>query len=152
MIVALQSEQGEPMAKNVVELLKDVPLFSSFSEKHLQAVVKTAKEMEFEPGKPIVREGDRSKVGFFLILDGQVEVRRGGQVLSRLGAGQFFGEMAVLDGQPRSADVVAVTPTKCLVLASWDIRALITTYPDIALELIGELTRRLRQTSMALSE
>ncbi len=140
------------MAKSVTELLKDVPLFASFSDKHLQALVKTAKEMEFETGQTIVKEGDRSKVGFFLILDGQVEVRKGTRVLSRLGSGQFFGEMAVLDAQPRSADVVAVTPTKCLVLASWDIKALITTYPDIALEIIGELTRRLRQTSMALSE
>jgi CRP-like cAMP-binding protein len=51
------------MAKNAIELLKDVPLFSSFSEKHLQAVVRTAKEMEFPPGTAIVREGDRSKVG-----------------------------------------------------------------------------------------
>lgn len=140
------------MAKNVAALLKDVPLFSSFSEKHLQAVVKTAKELEFEPGKPIMKDGDRSRVGFFLILDGQVEVRKGTKALSRLGAGQFFGEMAVLDGQPRSADVIPVTPTKCLVLASWDIKALMTTYPDIALEIIGELTRRLRQTNMTLSE
>lgn len=140
------------MAKSVAEMLRDVPLFSSFTDKHLQAVAKTAKEVEFEAGKPIVKEGDRSKVGFFLILEGQVEVRKGGKVLSRLGSGQFFGEMAVLDGQPRSADVVAVAPTKCLVLASWDIKALITTYPDIALEIIGELTRRLRQTSMTLSE
>ncbi|MEW6216309.1 MAG: cyclic nucleotide-binding domain-containing protein [Candidatus Bipolaricaulota bacterium] len=140
------------MAKSVAEMLKDVPLFSSFNDKHLQAVAKTAKEMEFESGTPIVKEGDRSKVGFFLILEGQVEVRRGTKVVSRLGSGQFFGEMAVLDGQPRSADVVAVTPTKCLVLASWDIKGLITTYPDIAHEIIGELTRRLRQTSMALSE
>lgn len=140
------------MAKNVSELLKDVPLFSSFNDKHLQAVVKTAKETEFGSGATIVKEGDRSKVGFFLILEGQVEVRKAGRVLSRLGSGQFFGEMAVLDGQPRSADVVAVAPTKCLVLASWDIKGLITTYPDIAHEIIGELTRRLRQTSMALSE
>lgn len=48
--------------------------------------------------------------------------------------------------------MIPVTPTKCLVLASWDIKALITTYPDIALEIIGELTRRLRQTNMTLSE
>ncbi len=140
------------MAKSVAEMLKDVPLFSSFNEKHLQAVAKTAKQVEFDAGQPIVKEGDRTKVGFFLVLDGQVEVRKGAKVLSRLGSGQFFGEMAVLDGQPRSADVVAVAPTKCLVLASWDIKALITTYPDIALEIIAELTRRLRQTSLALSE
>jgi CRP-like cAMP-binding protein len=140
------------MAKDVAALLKGVPLFSALSEKHLQAVMKTAKEVDFAPGKPIVKEGDPSKVGFFLILDGQVEVRTGAKTLSSLGVGQFFGEMAVLDGQPRSADVVPVTPTKCLVLASWDIKTLLTTHPDIAHAIIGELTRRLRRTNMALSE
>ncbi len=140
------------MVGNAVELLRGVPLFSSLSDKHLQAIAKTAKETEFAPGATVVREGDRSKVGFFLILEGQVEVRKGDKVLSRLGAGQFFGEMAVLDGQPRSADVVATAPTKCLVLASWDIKALIKTYPELAHEIIAELVRRLRQTSLALSE
>ncbi len=140
------------MSKAVTEMLREVPLFSSLSEKHLVAVAKTAKETNFPAGSPIVREGDRSKVGFFLVLDGQVEVRKGEKVLSRLGAGQFFGEMAVLDGQPRSADVVAATPTRCLVLASWDIKALIKTHPELAHEIIAELARRLRQTSMALSE
>lgn len=140
------------MVGNAAELLKGVPLFSSLSDKHLQAIVKTAKETQFSPGTTVVQEGDRSKVGFFLILEGQVEVRKGDKVLSRLGAGQFFGEMAVLDGQPRSADVVAAAPTKCLVLASWDIKALIKTYPELAHEIIAELARRLRQTSLALSE
>lgn len=140
------------MVGNAAELLKGVPLFSSLSDKHLQAIAKMAKETQFSQGTTIVQEGDRSKVGFFLILDGQVEVRKGNKVLSRLGAGQFFGEMAVLDGQPRSADVVAATPTKCLVLASWDIKALIKTYPELAHEIIAELARRLRQTSLALSE
>lgn len=140
------------MSKTVTEMLRDVPLFSSLSEKHREIIAKTAKEMTFPAGAPIVREGDRSKVGFFLVLDGQVEVRKGEKVLSRLGAGQFFGEMAVLDGQPRSADVVAATPTRCLVLASWDIKALIKTHPELAQEIIAELARRLRQTSMALSE
>lgn len=140
------------MVGNAVQLLKGVPLFASLSDKHLQIIFQSAKEIQFAPGMTIVREGDRSKVGFFLVLDGQVEVRKGDKVLSPLGAGQFFGEMAVLDGQPRSADVVATAPTKCLVLASWDIKALIKTHPELAHEIIAELTRRLRQTSMALSE
>ncbi len=140
------------MAKDTVALLKKVPLFAGQSEKHLEAIRRSAKELSFSAGQPIVHEGDQSNVGFFLILEGQVEVRKGGSTLAKLGAGQFFGEMSVLDAQPRSADVVAVADTRCLALASWDIKSLIKTYPEIALGIIAELARRLRQTSAKLSE
>ncbi len=140
------------MAKESIALLKQVPLFSQLGDKHLQAIARSARELKFPAGKPIVKEGEQSNVGFYLILDGQVEVRRGGQVLAKLGSGQFFGEMSVLDGQPRSADVYAVSDTTCLALTSWDIKGLTTTYPEIAMGIISELARRLRQTSMQLSE
>ncbi|MCR4405033.1 MAG: cyclic nucleotide-binding domain-containing protein [Candidatus Acetothermia bacterium] len=140
------------MAEETVKLLKGVPLFSRFSDRQLGAIHKTAKEREFEPGTPIVREGDQSNLGFYLILDGQVEVRKGNQTLAKLGSGQFFGEMSLLDDQPRSADVVPMTKTKCLVLTRWDIKGLIKTYPDIAMTMLEELARRLRETDKALSE
>ncbi len=134
-----------------VQLLKKVPLFLGFGARHLEAIAKTAKEMDYPAGATILREGEQSNVGFYLILDGQVEVRKGNQVLSRLGAGQFFGEMALLDDQPRSADVVTTAPTKCLVLTRWDFKGLVKTYPDIALSVIQELARRLRDTDRTLS-
>ena len=141
------------MAKeDVLELLKDVPLFSGFSKKNLKKAVNSAHEKNFEEGQPIVREGEKKNIGFFLILDGQVEVKQGKKTLSTLGPGQFFGEMSALDGEPRSADVVPTTDTKCLILTNWDIKSLIKTYPDIAMEIIEELTRRLRKTNMALSK
>jgi len=140
------------MPEETVKLLKEVPLFSHFSEKQLEAILKTAKEREFEPGTPIVREGEQSNLGFYLILDGQVEVRKGNQTLAKLGSGQFFGEMSLLDEQPRSADVVPTTKTKCLLLTRWDIKSLISTYPDIAMTMLEELARRLRETDKALSE
>ena len=134
-----------------VQLLKKVPLFSGFGARHLEAIAKTAKEMDYPSGAAILREGEQSNVGFYLILDGQVEVWKGNQVLSRLGAGQFFGEMALLDDQPRSADVVTTAPTKCLVLTRWDFKGLVKTYPDIALSVMQELARRLRDTDRTLS-
>ncbi len=140
------------MSDETVELLQDVPLFTNFSKKQLKSVVKTAKEKVFETGDTIVREGDMSNVGFYLILAGQVEVKRDEKSLTKLGAGQFFGEMAVLDEKPRSADVVALTDTKCLLLTNWDFKALIKTYPDMATNIISELANRLRQTNMALSK
>ncbi len=140
------------MSDKTVELLQDVPLFANFSKKQLKSVIKTAKEKEFEDGDTIVREGDMSNVGFYLVLEGQVEVKRGDKSLTKLGSGQFFGEMAVLDEKPRSADVVAVTDTTCLLLTNWDFKALIKTYPDMATNIISELANRLRQTNMALSK
>lgn len=140
------------MAKETSKLLQGVPLFSRFSNRELEPILKSAKERDFEPGTPIVREGDQSNIGFYLILDGQVEVKQGERTLSKLGSGQFFGEMSVLDGEPRSADVIPTTRTKCLLLTNWDIKALVKTYPSIAMKIIAELSRRLRQTNMALTE
>lgn len=140
------------MAEDSLELLKEVPLFSTFNKKQLKSVRKTAKEKEFQSKEAIVREGDASNTGFYLILEGQVEVKQDESTLSKLGSGQFFGEMAVLDEKPRSADVVATTDTKCLLLTSWNFKALIKTYPDMATKVISELANRLRQTNMALSK
>jgi len=140
------------MSEQPLEYLKEVPLFSSFSDKQLKSVIKTAKEKEFAKGDAIVREGEQTKAGFYLILEGQVEVKRGDKVLTKLGSGQFFGEMAVLDEKPRSADVLTLTDTKCLLLTNWDFKALIKTYPDMAMKIISELANRLRQTSMALTK
>lgn len=140
------------MVKETSKLLQGVPLFSRFSNRELEPILKSAKERDFEPGTPIVREGDQSNIGFYLILDGQVEVKQGERTLSKLGSGQFFGEMSVLDGEPRSADVIPTTRTKCLLLTNWDIKALVKTYPSIAMKIIAELSRRLRQTNMALTE
>lgn len=137
---------------DVVKLLNGTPLFSRLGRRELEALLKTAKEREFEPGKTIVREGDIAGLGFYLILDGRVEVRKGNKVLSKLGAGEFFGEMALLDEAPRSADVIATEKTKCLLLTKWEIKSLITTYPDIAMKMLEELSRRLRETGKALSE
>lgn len=139
------------MVDKTAELLKEVPLFSTFNNKQLKSVKKTAKEKEFEAGDKIVKQGDMSNVGFYLILDGQVEVKQDEKTLSKLGSGQFFGEMAVLDEKPRSADVIAIMDTKCLLLTNWDFKALIKSYPDMATKIIAELANRLRQTNMALS-
>ena len=134
------------------EYLKDAAIFSALSEKELGAVLRTAKERSFEAERKIVEEGSLG-IGFYLILEGQVEVRRGGRVLARLGKGQFFGELALLHGDvPRSADVVALEETRCLVLARWDLLALIKTHPEMGLKMLAELARRLHETSRALSE
>ena len=141
------------MSKNeAVNLLKRTPLFAELTEKELQALLITAKERDFDSGTAILREGDAGNLGFYLITGGQVEVKKGESSLAKLGIGGFFGEMALLDEAPRSADVVALENTSVIMLTRWDLRALIGTHPDIAIKMMAELTRRLRETNQSLSE
>ena len=128
-----------------VELLKNSRLFSNFSAQECQSVLGTAKARAFKAGDVIVKEGDVGGVGFYLVLDGAVEVRKGGKVLAAMKQGEFFGEMALLLGKdtPRSADVVATAPTHCLVLSRWDLRSLVKTHPDMALKMMAALALRL---------
>lgn len=139
--------------QETIRLLRGAPLFAGFSDRELQDVVKTAKVRQFPAGETIVKEGDTAKVGFYLVLNGRVEVRKGEKKLAELGPGEFFGEMALLvEDAPRSADVVAVEDTECLVLTRWDLRSLIQTHPDMALKMLGEMAHRLSTTHQALSE
>jgi len=124
-------------------MMADVPYFEGLSEKTRKAIADEGKVISYDVGKMIVGEGGAG-VGFYLILDGKVEVRKGGRKLATLGKGQFFGEMSVIDGQPRSADVVAVSPTRCWVLVSWSFAGLLKSHPDMALPMLKELVKRLR--------
>ncbi|MGD1055557.1 MAG: Crp/Fnr family transcriptional regulator, partial [Nitrososphaerales archaeon] len=94
----------------------------------------------------------KTGVGFYLIADGSVEVRRKGKTISGLKKGDFFGEMTLIDDQPRSADVVAIAPTTCYVLTAWAFWGLVRSKPDIGVNLMKELVRRLRGTNRSLTE
>jgi CRP/FNR family cyclic AMP-dependent transcriptional regulator len=135
----------------VVEMLEKTPLWSGLSRQDLNSIVTRSHTRKFESGSTIVSKGEGG-VGFYLILDGAVEIRSDGKTLSKLGPGQFFGEMSVLDNQPRSADVVAVQPSRVLVLTSWAFNALVSLRPRIALKMLQEFVRRLRATDKALTE
>ena len=135
----------------IVELLKKAPLLSGLNEKELKSMVKLSRERRFESGQTIVKKGEGG-VGFYLILEGTVEIRSEGKTLSNLGPGQFFGEMSVLDNQPRSADVVTVQPSRVLILTAWEFKGLISQNPRIAVKMMQELVRRLRNTNLPLSE
>ena len=135
----------------VIEMLQSTPLWSGLSSQDLKLIVKLSKERGFEIGQTIVSKGEGG-IGFYLILAGAVEVRSDGNVLSRLGPGQFFGEMSVLDNQPRSADVVAVEPSRVLILSAWSFKTLISDNPKIALKMLQEFVRRLRNTDKSLSD
>jgi CRP-like cAMP-binding protein len=133
------------------ELLAAVPLFKDLPKKTLDRLDKIALTRSFSPGEPIVKEGDEG-VGFFLITEGDVEVTRGGSSLNTLHKGDFFGEMALLDNQRRSATVTAKGPTTCLAMSRWDFVAELRTNPDLAVEMLEVMSRRLRETDARISE
>ena len=138
--------------KKVASMLQEVPLFSSLDKKSLNAIASSAAKKTFKSGDVIAKEGETA-LSFYLILDGSVDVRRKKKVLAKLGKGQFFGEMALFDEQPRSADVVATTDgTECIVLSSWAFAGVTTANPKMSLAIIKELVRRLRETNSALTE
>ncbi|HEX9377871.1 MAG TPA: cyclic nucleotide-binding domain-containing protein [Actinomycetota bacterium] len=130
--------------RDIAEQLGRVPLFSGLSKRELEAVVRAGKEVSHEAGHVIAREGDRG-IGFFLILDGEAKVSRGGRSLARLKAGDFFGEISLLDRGPRTATVTAATDIRLIGVTAWVFRGLLTEYPSMALKLLEVVTARLRK-------
>jgi CRP-like cAMP-binding protein len=112
----------------------------------LNAIGDRAIEVDFPPDHVIARQGEIG-TGFFVIVDGAVRVVRDGQEIARLGAGDFFGEMSVIDGLPRVAQVVTTEPTRCLALASWEFERLVLDHPTIGLAILRGLSARLRERS-----
>ena len=135
------------------EALKKSPLFSDFTEKELASVASTAKERSFSAGDSIIERGREGGRGFYLLLEGKANVSAGGKDLAEFGPGDYFGEMALLlEDTPRTADVTAVEDTTCLVITSWDLKALLKSHPEIGVKMMSELARRLRETDQALTE
>jgi CRP-like cAMP-binding protein len=135
--------------KELVKLLQDVPLFASMNDRHLRRLAKEGKPLSFSSGEMIIKKG-AAGIGFYLVLKGRVQVKKGDRVLTELGRGQFFGEMALLDNGPRSVDVVASEPTKCFCLTFWDLHGIRHKDPKITEAILKELARRLRQTDEML--
>ena len=134
-----------------IALFAAIPLFRGLSKDELKEVSDGSKEMSFQAGNVIVKEGD-SGLGFYIIVDGEAVVKRKGKTLSKLKRGSFFGEMALIDDQPRSADVVATEPTKCFVLMRWNFWSIVSKKPMIARGLLQEMARRVRATNKALTD
>jgi len=133
---------------DLVDALSSTALFVGLGRKDLLTVVKLGKELSFRPGEKIVEAGE-GDIALYLILEGKVQMKREGRVLSELSRGDFFGEMAVVHGQPRSTDVTAVEPTRCFALSRWSFEALVRLFPELPMMTDGELARRLRDTGEA---
>ena len=109
--------------------LKTIPLFSSLSDKALETVSVFASETSVSAGKRLVHEGDYS-YDLIVIETGTADVIKGGEVIGSLGPGDVFGEMGMLTGAKRSADVVATSPMHLITLSKWDLKRISTEVSD----------------------
>lgn len=138
------------MAKDKkLELLERVPLFRACSPRELEHIASIADETSVSAGT-VVAEKDKPGHEFFLILDGTARVQLSEREV-KLGAGEFFGEMSLLDNEPRVATVVADTDLNLLVLGSREFSTLITDVPSIARNVMKVLAQRLRATEAELT-
>jgi CRP-like cAMP-binding protein len=128
---------------DVVAKLGNVPIFSECSKRELALIARAAKEVTHRQGTMIAREGEKG-IGLFLILEGECEVTIGGKRKAKLGPGDFFGEVALLDGGPRTATVTALTEVKLLGITGWVFRGLLMEHPSIALKTLEAVAGRLR--------
>ena len=129
-------------------LLSAATLFDGLDSEAMDRIAAVAVEVDFPAEHVIARQGEIG-TGFFVIASGGARVVRDGGTIATLGRGDFFGELSVLDGRPRIAQVIADGPTTCLALASWDFEALLLDEPKITLALLRGLAGRLRDLTEA---
>lgn len=134
--------------ERTTELLAKTRLFAGVDADGLARIAERITEVDVPADRVIARQGEIG-TGFFIIASGMVRVVRDGVMLAELGPGDFFGELSVLDGKPRNAQVVSTVPTVCLALASWEFEAVVGEQPRVALAILRELAGRLRELTDA---
>ena len=129
---------------DAVDALAEVELFSGLMQSDLLRVVTLAAQADIATGKAITEQGARDP-RFVVLLDGRARVEIDGKAVEEIGPGDYFGEIALLDGGPRSATVVALTPVRILALEQMSFRPLLQDHPEIAEQLLLAMCRRLRR-------
>jgi flavin reductase (DIM6/NTAB) family NADH-FMN oxidoreductase RutF len=138
--------EGQPLlfhGGRYEHLLERAPVFSSLPPEVLERITTGGDERSFEPGAFVVREGEPGDE-LHVILDGEARVERSGSVFATFRPGEFFGEIAVFDGRPRTADVVAATPLRTLAISRDLVREALTREPDAAWAMLETLAARFR--------
>jgi len=125
-----------------LELLRGIPLFEHCTKKDLQHIAGLADEIDLRAGKVLIQEGERGRE-FFVIVGGEVEVRRNGRRVATLGPGDFVGEMALLSKAPRNATVTALTALDALVITDRAFLQLLNKMPDLWQKVARALADRL---------
>ena len=131
------------MSEAPVELLQRVPLFADFERGELERLARSFKQRTFDSGSTVADEG-RTGAGFFVIESGEASVSVHGAERAKLGPGDYFGEIALIDDGARSATVTADSELRCYGLTSWEFRPLVEGNASIAWKLLETMAKRLR--------
>jgi len=124
-----------------VDLIRHLPLFELCSKRDLRRIAALAVEREIDEGSELIREGEPG-TEFFVVVDGEIDVRRRGRRVASLGAGSYVGEIALLSRSPRTATVVATTPLRVLAIAGRDFVELLDSIPELWLKVARTLADR----------
>jgi CRP/FNR family cyclic AMP-dependent transcriptional regulator len=141
--------------ERIAEVLGQVSLFARLSRRRLRRLAAHTTTRTYAAGDVILRQGDTA-MSFYVILTGSVHViRDAGEdhqlVIARMGERSFFGEMGLIDDQPRLTTVVATEPTECAMVAKWDFEKQLRSHPEIALALVPVLNARIRELQARLA-
>jgi len=140
---------AKPSRRELADLLEHVSLFSRCSQRERGTLARHMETATLPADSTLIEEGEDGDA-LFLVLEGTASVRRGGHEVLAVGPGAVFGEMALLDGEPRSATVVATSPVTVAVLGVRMFRTLLREFPEMTFELLAGLARELRQTRDSL--
>ena len=131
------------MPEDAVELLSSLTLFADLGGPQLEGISHVFEETTFAAGQRILRQGITGS-NFYVVVEGEAAVRIDGEDRATIGRGDFFGEMSLLLGIPPSADVIARTPLRCLVLAGPELHGFLSKYPTVMYRMLVGMARRLR--------
>jgi CRP/FNR family transcriptional regulator, cyclic AMP receptor protein len=131
-----------------VELIRHLPLFELCSKRDLRRIASLAVERRIETGTALISEGEPG-TEFYVVVDGEIDVRRKGRRVGRLGAGSYVGEIALLSRSPRTATVVAATPLRVLVISGHEFVELLDNIPELWLKVARTLADRVEADEAA---
>lgn len=123
-----------------------IPVIAALKPKDREKVLANARHRTFVAGETVVREGDGS-LNLFLIASGRARVEQGGHAIGTMGAGDFFGELGILEQHPRTATVIAEEDLACVLIPAWEFRSLLVEHPEMAVPMLHTLIRRLHGLS-----
>jgi CRP/FNR family cyclic AMP-dependent transcriptional regulator len=131
-----------------VEVLRSIPLFQGMTDTAVEAIAGLTEEASYPSGSELTREGDPGE-SFIVIVAGRAAVQIGTRTVRELGAGDYLGEISLIDGRPRTATVTALEPITALIVPRTGFERLINDYPSVRLDVLNALTGRLREIAPA---
>ena len=150
LVLGKGAQRGEhgPLGSEWVDVLQDIPLFSTLSKRQVRRIANLARPQRFAESSTIVKKGQRGET-FFVILDGEATLSVPKGKTSVLRAGDWFGELALLDGGPRSATVTARSPLLAMRIARRPFLKLVASDSELALGLLRGMSERLRAANVS---